>query len=158
MTSPSGVARQPNFKRRLRRSGKYTPPRGVSCADLPWQTCRHKKFTRPCQWRVPKWLDPRNITKGAESQLNRKSAAFTPRQHKCLVNVRAPQPSRTSPTTLVAEMRSTGSSFTSDNALSGSLTIVLGSEVISDLRFRTAWTRRGCCRRQIRVRLSYHGN
>jgi hypothetical protein len=29
---------------------------------------------------------------GAESQLNRKSAAFTPRQHECFVNVRAPQP------------------------------------------------------------------
>src|SRR5438552_4819582 len=130
MTSPSGVARQPNFKRRLRRSGKYTPPRGVSCADLPWQTCRHKKFTRPCQWRVPKWLDPRNITKGAESQLNRKSAALT----------------------------SPGSSFTSDNALSGWLTIVLGSEVIGDLRFQIAWTRRGCCWRQIKVRLSYHGD
>ena len=31
-----------------------------------------------------------------------------------------------------------GSSFTSDNALSGSLTTVLGSEAISDLRFQTA--------------------
>jgi hypothetical protein len=36
-------------------------------------------------------------------------------------------------------MRSTGSSFTSDNALSGSLTTVLGSEAVSDLRFETAW-------------------
>jgi hypothetical protein len=41
----------------------------VDHADSPRQTCRHKKFTRPCQWRVPKWLDPRNIRQGAESQL-----------------------------------------------------------------------------------------
>src|SRR6266852_6875527 len=69
MTSPYAVARQPDFKRLWRRSGKYTSPRRVSCADSPRQTCRHKKFTRPCQWRVTKWLDPRNITQGAESQL-----------------------------------------------------------------------------------------
>src|SRR6202035_5876747 len=31
-----------------------------------------------------------------------------------------------------------GSSFTSDNALSGSLTTVLGSEAVSDLRFHAA--------------------
>ena len=43
MTLPSAVARQPDFKRRWRRFGKYTPPRRVSCADLPRQTYRHKK-------------------------------------------------------------------------------------------------------------------
>ena len=37
-----------------------------------------------------------------------------------------------------------GSSFTSDNALSGSLTTVLGSEAVSDLRFRLRHAMRFC--------------
>jgi hypothetical protein len=49
-------------------------------------------------------------------------------------------PSRTSSTALVAELRSTGSSFTSDNTLSGSLTTVLGSEAVSSLRSQRACT------------------
>jgi hypothetical protein len=53
-----------DFKQLWRRYDKYTPPRRVSCADSPRQTCRHKKFTRPCQWRVPKWLDPEEYNAG----------------------------------------------------------------------------------------------
>ena len=75
---------------------------------------------------------------GAESQLNRKSISFTPRQNECLVNVRAPPPQPRSLPRCVR--RSTGSSFTSDNALSGSLTAVLVSEAVSSLRFQTART------------------
>jgi len=81
-TSPSLVARQPDFKRRWRRSGEYTPPRRVSCADLPRQTYRHKKFTRPCQWRVPKWLDrfdPRNMTQS--------SRGLRPFRNRCLQTI-----------------------------------------------------------------------
>jgi hypothetical protein len=43
------------------------------------------------------------------------------------------------------EASARGSSFTSDNALSGSLTTVLGSEAVSDLRFQAA-TRRAVLR------------
>jgi hypothetical protein len=72
------------------------------------------------------------LTQGAESQVNRESVAFTPRQNECLVNV--PRP-RSLPRCVrqVAVSRA-------DNALSGSLTTLLGSEAVSSLRFQTACT------------------
>src|SRR2546425_3007388 len=78
-TSPSAVARQPDFKRRWRRSGKYTLPRRASCAVLPRQICRHKKFTRPCQWRVPKWLDRFDARNRTQS-----SRGLRPFRNRCL--------------------------------------------------------------------------
>ena len=102
-------------------------------------------------------------SEGAESQLNRKSIAFTPRQNECLVNVRAPQPLPN----LLSPARCRDAFDVRQAAASRARMLFLARSrpswyqrplVVYAFRQHAHFRCKGCYRRQIGVRLSYHGN